>query len=183
MKKLLLALLIITATSSVHAQSKTKAKTALKEIQNFGEWRFIQSDKALQYRFRKEKQEGDVIYLKMQFRLNKNDQIFCKNPECKGYYFSFNFANDYVQIDSHYMVYNTFEKAENLPQTIALKLTSDQYGSQYWDEKQNALFYKNNASGESRKLDIGWSCVDNILENNSSNRCTSFKKERAEVLK
>ena len=178
-----MVLLITMTTSVVNAQSKAKAKPAEKQTHAFGEWRFVQSDKALQYRFRKEKQEGDLLYLKMQFRLNKSDEIFCRTPECKGYYFFFNFANEYVQIDNHYMVYNTFEKIENLPQTIILKLIKDQYGSQYWDDLKNALFYKNNVSGETRKLDIGWSCVDNILDNSTSNRCNSFKKENAEVLK
>jgi hypothetical protein len=178
MKKTLTLCFFMAILFSVNAQNKTKTKAEL-----FGEWKFIQSDKAMQYRFRKEKQEGDVIYLKMQFRLNKTDEIFCNTPECKGYLWFFNFESDSVKIDNHYMVYNSFERIKDFPQTIILKLMKSEYGEQYWDETEKAIFFKDATSGESTKIVIGWSCVDNILDNNSSNRCSYFKMDKSEVLK
>ena len=75
MKKLITFCLFIATTFGMNAQQKSDS---------FGNWKFVQSDKAIQYRFKKEKQDGDVVYLKMQFKLNKTDEIFCKEPECKG---------------------------------------------------------------------------------------------------
>ena len=160
-----------------------KKLSAQSDDDTFGNWKFVQSDKAIQYRFKKEKQDGDKIYLKMQFKLNKNDEIFCKEPECKGYYFFFNFSNEYIKIDNHYMIYNTAERIYDLPQTIILKLLKSESGEQYWDETEKALMYKEPNVAQPRKLEIGWSCVDNILENNASNRCSSFDINKAETLK
>lgn len=175
MKKLITICLFIATTFAVNAQKKAKADL-------FGEWRFIQSDKALQYRFKKEKQEGDVIYLKMQFRLNKTDEIFCNKPECRGYLWFFNFSNEYVKIDKHYIVYNINTSVYDFPETIILKLMKSEYGEQYWDDTEKAIFFKDANSGTTKKIEIGWSCVDNILENNSSNRCSSFNIDKAEIL-
>ena len=119
----------------------------------------------------------------MQFKINKTDEIFCKEPECKGYYFFFNFSNEYVKIDDHYIIYNTYERIYDLPQTIILKLLKSEYGEQYWNEAEKALMYKEPNVAQPRKLEIGWSCVDNILENNSSNRCSSFNINKVEILK
>ncbi len=174
MKKLITICVFIVTVFTVNAQQKSDS---------FGNWKFVQSDKAIQYRFKKEKQDGDVIYLKMQFKINKTDEIFCKEPECKGYYFFFNFSNEYVKIDDHYIIYNTYERIYDLPQTIILKLLKSEYGEQYWDEAEKALMYKEPNVAQPRKLEIGWSCVDNILENNSSNRCSSFNINKVEILK
>jgi hypothetical protein len=133
MKKQITICLFIAIALTVNAQQKSES---------FGNWNFVQSDKAIQYRFKKEKQDGDVLNLKMQIKLNKTDQIFCKDPECKGYYFFLNFSNEYVKIDNHYAIYNTYERIYDLPQTIILKLLKSEYGEQYWDETEKALMYK-----------------------------------------
>ena len=152
--------------------------------QSYGEWQFVQSDKAIQYRFKKEKQEADLLFLKMQFRLNKTDEIFCATSDCLGYLWFFNFSNDYVKIDNHYMVYNSFEGIKDVPQTIIIKLMKYEDAEVYWNETDKAVMRKDNYTGDVKKLALGWSCVDNILASNSSHRCSSnFNKEQAEILK
>ena len=52
MKKLITICVFIVTVFTVNAQQKSDS---------FGNWKFVQSDKAIQYRFKKEKQDGDVI--------------------------------------------------------------------------------------------------------------------------
>lgn len=163
---------------TINAQEKPLSTKEVSE-----KWKFIQSDKPMQYRFKKEKQNGDTLFLKMQFRLNKTDKIFCKEAACLGYNWFFNFNNGLVAIDNHYTVLNSFESIYELKETIVLVLIKDQYGEQNWDEESKSIVYKSYNSGEIRPLSIGWSCVDNYMENSASTRCSYFDSKKAQILK
>ena len=149
----------------------------------YGKWLFIQSDKAVQMRMAKVKQEGNVCYLQMQVRLNKEDKIFCREPNCTGYLWFFSYEPEGGgKIESHLVIKNTYERIYTYPVLIPVTLKNDAGFEQYWDETDKEVKLHVKSTGERRRLELGWSCVDNDMSDTPAHRCSMFNLQRAELL-
>jgi hypothetical protein len=144
-------------------------------IEEFTDWLFINSDKAIQVRYKLEKMEGDIGYFIIQFRINFEDEIFCKSLKCEGYYFTYGYPdlNLFNSIYSHYKFYNTFKGIYSMPGLIPLKLKT-RNGNDIYMKKDGFYFMFNN---NELQFSMSYSCVDEILNSNNLNRCTGSYRD------
>ena len=145
---------------------------------DYSDWLFIKSDKALQVRYKLVKQEGEIGQYSVQFRINFEDEIFCKSETCKGYLLTFGYPdlNGIKNIYSHYKFYNTFKGIYTYPKLIPIK-TSFNDGSKRFLTKQGFSFTTKNST-EERAANLFDNCVDIITtrEPISKCNCVAWKK-------
>ena len=193
MKKTLLFFALVLCMFNGFSQAKkatkpnqVKAKTAENPYSN---WLFIQGDKALQYRFKLVKQEGDVGYFQVQFKINFEDPIFCKHPTCEGYLLVFGYPSldNQNNIDTSYKFYNTFKGVYTRPELVPLKLSFPDGSKRFL--KQEGFFYTLAGSDAQQPASyLFGNCVDDILSNNpKQHRCKpygpTFKEAEAITVK
>lgn len=197
MKKTLLFFALLMFVSSSFGQTKPANKpinkpkqAAAKPAENpYSNWLFIQSDKALQYRFKMVKQEGDVGYFQVQFRINSEDPIFCKHPTCLGYLLVFGYPtlDNQKNIETSYKFYNTYKEIYTRPELVPIKLSFPDGSKRFL--KQDGFFYSLAGSDVQQPASyLFGNCVDDILSNNPNyHRCKpyqpEFKESEATVLK
>jgi hypothetical protein len=88
---ILVAVILMSLTAiRTHAQTKEATLTEA----DYTDWFFVQSDKALQYRFAVAKKEGTVHHLQLQFRVKSDDEVHCRGAECDGYVLYLSHATD-----------------------------------------------------------------------------------------
>ncbi len=176
---------VISSTPKQDALTANNQYTAVSKPQalKYSAWLFIQGDKALQIRYAKVKQEGDIIYVKMQMRLNKEDKIFCTLAECQGYIWSYSYEAHGAKISSNIIVKNSYSGIYDYPQLLPVKVeVIDGKFENYWDDATSRYMFKRLDGTDTRDVKLGWSCVDNMLANSSENRCENFNFQTAEVL-
>lgn len=168
-------------------EQRQTSTSILENIDEYSNWAFILSDKAMQVRYKLEKQEGDIGYFSVQFRINFQDEIYCKSTECEGYLLTFGYPtfDGMNNVYSHYKFYNSYKAIYTMPELMPLKLLTRQGGKIYLKKEGFFFMFNNN---EMFAGDLFYNCVDEILNNSSENRCTGsyrniYDESKAIVLK
>lgn len=143
--------------------------SANESIEEYSNWLFVSSDKDMQVRYKLEKQEGDIGYFSVQFRINFEDKSSCYSSNCEGYYFTFGYPTlDLMDnIYSHYKFYNTFKDIYTMPELTPLNLKAR--NGNYIYLKKGGFFYMFN--NNELYANMFYNCVDDLLTNNNMNRC------------
>lgn len=168
MKKIQIVVLFFLIITQVTAQTS--------KLQ-YSNWFFVQSDKALQYRIAIVKQVGDVASLQLQFRVNNQDEVFCKSPLCDGMLlslrntevgatesskYSFIFKKSFVGLDNIY----------TWPQLITTELKTWPDGSKRFLNLSRGIVYTNSGSTTENEANVPDCCVDIVLgANPNDHRC------------
>src|SRR5690606_7598580 len=107
----------------------------------YSNWLFLQSDKALQVRYKQVKQEGDVAHFQVQFKINFEDRIFCNDPTCLGYLMVFGYRtlDGESKVTKSYKFYNTYKEVYTLPETIPVNMSFPDGSKRYL--RQEGFFY------------------------------------------
>ena len=149
------------------------------ETEGYSDWLFVQSDKALQYRFKLEKQEGDIGYYQVQFRINFEDDIFCDHPTCLGYLAVFGYPDldNQTSVQTSYKFYNTFKGVYTRPDLVPIRLAFPDGSTRFL--KQEGFYYTEAGSTEEQpNLYLFSNCVDNMLEGQpDTHRCKPYQPE------
>lgn len=145
------------------------------ENDSFSEWKFLQSDKAIQVRYQEVKNDGSIAYFKVQFRINFNDEIFCRNQDCLGYLFVYGYptldGKEYVE--KSYKFYNTYKEVYTVPDLIPIQMSFSDGSKRTFNK--NGFFYINNDNKEIPLPYLFSVCVDDILKSNPNyHRCKRF---------
>lgn len=122
-------------------------------------WLFVQSDKAVQYRLAKVREEGSHFIFRIQYRVNSSDPIY--HPASQGYHLfkhTDNGVKYYVNFPASFEGVNRIYELED---EIALFVNGTDVE---WDETRNELVYHNWMYLPSSYS----SCVDS---NSSTSRC------------
>lgn len=168
-------------------KSQTTSPTNTKGNSNatYGDkWYFIHSDKALQYRMKLARTDGDWGYLKVQVRINKNDPIFCTHPNCEGYLWFMQFKKeDGTSSEHHYFFYNSYDSIYELPFEIPVSLKPYQWGIKpYWNDEKKMVMYED-LNGDEKYAYVIWNCVHTRTRNEKYTNCREFKFDKAIILK
>lgn len=152
----------------------------------WSQWLFVQSDKALQYRFSRVSGTGEGIYqIKIQYRINKTDDIYCSDANCNGYiYWGGFYSLDGRGYSKEYRLYfsNNFkgntsgmQGVYTLPETIPIEVKTFSDGKRIWDEdEQRCYFILDN--GYKDVFRFADACVDEKLSDTDSNRCGFYNQ-------
>ncbi len=142
----------------------------------YSNWLFMNSDKAVQVRYKQVKQTGDVAYFTAQVRINFDDPIFCKHSTCAGYLFVFSYPtlDNQKSIEKSFKFYNSYKGTYALPDTIPIKMSFPD-GSKRMLRKEG-FFYTTSTSTQEQQAFVFDNCVDDILSNNPTyHRCKPYK--------
>ncbi|MDO9038417.1 MAG: hypothetical protein Q7U59_08740 [Lutibacter sp.] len=171
MKKILL--LLATLFIYVASWCQTPIGTMNNEYSN---WLFVNSDKALQVRYKQVKLENEIGYFEVQFKINFDDQIFCSHPTCLGYLFVFSYPtlDNMKSIEKSYKFYNSFKGIYTLSDTIPIKLFFPDGSKRILREE--GFFYTTDNNNTEMSANFFSNCVDDILSNNPNyHRCKPYK--------
>jgi len=143
-------------------------------IEEYSDWLYILSDKAIQVRYKLEKQEENIGYFNIQFRIDFEDTVSCYSDNCEGYYVTFGYPtlDLMTNIFSHYKFYKTFKDVYTMPEAIPLNLKT-RSGSIIYLKKEGFFHMFNN---NELYANMFYNCVDEILTNNDMNRSGSYRK-------
>lgn len=123
-------------------------------------WLFVQSDKAVQYRLAKVREEGPHFIFRIQYRVNSEDSIY--HPSSNGYHlYRYTDAPDDLYYVYFPASFKGLEQIYELEREIALFVDGIHVD---WDPNTNQLIYLDPAYRPSS----GTSCVD---DNSSESRC------------
>ena len=144
----------------------------------FSDWIFMFSDKAVQMRFKQEKKENDIGYFSVQFRINSEDRIFCRHPNCLGYLFVFGYPNlDKTYTYQSFKFYNTYKDIYTMKELLPIRLNFED-GSKRFLKKDGFYYSPPNSNVENANTYLFYNCADDILSNNPNyHRCKSGSKE------
>lgn len=135
----------------------------------YGKWLFIQSDKALQYRIAVVKQVGDVASLQLQFRVNNEDEVYCKSARCNGMLLTLNNTNvgDAESTKYDFVFEKSFVGLNNIytwPILITTELKTWPDGSKrFFSLKNGNIVYTLPNSTVEQPASVPYCCVDIIL--------------------
>jgi hypothetical protein len=148
-------------------------------------WYFLQSDKPLQFRMSLSRQEGEVGYLKLQVRLNKNVGVYCNTPICEGYLWLMSYTAPDGTVKRHQFYFpNSFDGVYALPFEVPVSFKTLPNGLKpFWNEEKDLVFYLNTATNEEQQAYLIYNCVDNKMTNYNQHRCSGFEMEEAVVVK
>lgn len=154
-------------------------------------WLFIQSDKALQYRIAVVKQEGSVATLQFQFRVNNEDEVYCKSSMCNGMLLSLRNKNvgDEETTQYSFIFEKSFIGLDNIytwPQLLTAELKTWPDGSKRYWSLTKGIVYTVPGDETEHNADIPYCCVDVRLTANPNNhRCEThgFDTQNAIIVK
>lgn len=165
------------------------AKNAAGNPGAFSNWLFLNSDKAVQARYRLEKTENGIGYFSVQLRINFDDTIFCSDAQCLGYLFTFSYPSldNAESVYYHFKMYNTYKQIYTLPDLMPLKLEFDD-GSRRMLKKEGFFYTTANFPNPQPADQLFYNCVDNILSGDGRHRCSGgwrniYKESEATILK
>lgn len=155
----------------------------------YSNWLFMNTDKALQVRYKQVKEENGIGYFTVQFRINFDDPIFCKHTTCLGYLFVYGYPtlDNQKIIEKSFKFYNSYKEVYTLNETIPIKLSFSD-GSKRFLRKEGFFYKLANSEKELKAFNLFSNCVDDILSDNSNNhRCKpyryDFKESEAIIIK
>ncbi len=144
------------------------------QLPAYSDWVFFQSDKALQVRSVLLSVEGEVASMRYEFRLDRNDEIFCRNADCRGYVLAaYNYDPYTRDTTDRFSVFfpNDFTGVWTYPATVQTRFTTYPNGDRsFWDEHLGAAFVPAGSSVP-RKLNLVEGCADNRLASTDYTRC------------
>ena len=150
---------------------------AAQQMPAYSDWVFFQSDKALQVRSVLLSVDGEVASMRYEFRLNRDDDIFCRDPDCQGYVLAaYNYDPVTRDATDRFSVYfpNAFTGVWTYPATVKTRFTTYPNGDRsFWDARLGAAFVPV-AGGPAQKLRLVEGCADNRLASTSHTRCTDY---------
>ncbi len=155
----------------------------------YSNWLYVNSDKALQVRYKQIKQESELSYFEVQFKINFDDPIFCVHPTCLGYLFVFSYPG--IENDKHnetsYKFYNSFKGIYTLPSIIPIRMNFPD-GSKRYLRKEGFYYTTSDNNNEIANTYLFNNCVDDILMNKPDyHRCkpytSNFKESEAKTIK
>ncbi|MEP2131019.1 MAG: hypothetical protein ABJ333_12835 [Algoriphagus sp.] len=146
----------------------------LEESAEFSNWLFVQSDKALQVRYREDSRQNGVGSFTVEFRIAFDDKIYCSLSDCLGYYLTFAYPtlDNQTSVRSFFKFYNSFRGVYTLPNPMLLKMEFSDGSKRVL--KENGFYYSE--AGSENLFFAGMlfsSCVDNILASSDYSRCNS----------
>ncbi|MFY7965623.1 MAG: hypothetical protein ACOVO1_12055 [Chitinophagaceae bacterium] len=173
--------LLVIICTFLTVQTLTNAQTSLPKNE-FSNWLFVNSDKALQVRYKEVKVENGIGYYEVQFRINFDDPIFCKHSTCLGYLFEFSYPtlDNQDMIKLSYKFYNSFKEVYTVKSLMPIKLNFDD-GSKRMLRKEGFFYKLANSEVEEKAVYLFSNCVDDILSNNPNyHRCKPYKSDYKE---
>lgn len=158
----------------------------------YSDWLFVQSDKSLQYRIAVEKQEGDVAFLRMQFRVNDEDQVHCKSSLCDGILLSLSNKNvgDNESTKYSFVFEKSFIGINNIytwPTLLTTELKTWPDGSKRFLSKKRGIVYTLAANPNyEQDAAVPYCCVDVRLAGRpNEHRCSrnGYNADKAIIVK
>lgn len=154
----------------------------------YSNWLFVQGDKALQVRYKQVKQENEVGFFEVQFRLNSQDPVFCAHAMCEGYLMMFGYPtlDGSSNVESSYKFYNSFTGVYTMPENIPVKMSFPDGSKRLL--RQEGFFYTTVNDPSELPATVFSNCVDNMLSTApNEHRCkpyySNFKDAEAIVLR
>lgn len=151
----------------------------VKKLQ-YSNWLYAQGDKALQYRVAVLKQVGDVATLQLQFRVNNEDEVFCKSTLCDGMLLTIE-NKDVGKTDTtiHSIIFKkSFVGLDNIytwPTNITTELKTYPDGSKKFLSVTKGIVYTNAGSTVENNAYVPNWCVDIVLgANPNEHRCRRY---------
>jgi hypothetical protein len=150
---------------------------------DYSKWKFIQSDKGLQYRFAVARQEGNVADISVQSRVAVADQIHCTDPICDGYVLHMIYPGlGGGSIERHLRFPRSFVGPKALPDRIKAEFKTWPDGSRrYWTRDLGIVSVAHAGAPEMNDT-FFYNCVDNKLADRERTRCTDYRPALAEVM-
>jgi hypothetical protein len=157
--------------------------------EDYTQWFFVQGDKAIQERYALVKEEGDMSYFRVQFRINFEDGIFT-DVGSEGYVTAFSYPqlDQQSNIYKHFIFYNTFKGIHTMDELMPVKMKFPD-GSKRFLSKTDGFMYEL-VNGQTGKANFFYNCVDNLMIGQSGSRCHGsgawrgiFEPSRAVVLR
>lgn len=144
-----------------------------KAQERYSDWLYLKSDKPIQFRYFKVKEDESKVYFKMQLKYNKTTSVYCQR--CIGYtvLISRGLPGDADGYQLYYKFYQT-DDIVTLDHVFSVKkLSEDNYWKSYWDESKVAPMVLNKSANEIKPLDFATFCVDNFKDDGVEefNRC------------
>ena len=174
MKKLFALLAFALVFTNGLAQTKSDVQAT---ESNYSNWLFVQSDKAVQYRFKLVKQEGDIGFYQVQFKTNFDDRIFCKHPTCLGYLLVFGYPDldNQKNIETSYKFYNTYKEVYTRPELVPIRLSFPD-GSKRLLKQEGFHYTLAGSTDEQPAINLFGNCVDDILDGKPDyHRCKPYQ--------
>ncbi len=176
------SILLILSLLLMHSISWSQ--TPIGESNNgYSDWLFVNSDKALQVRYKLVKKEDKVGYFEAQFRINFEDPIYCSHPTCIGYLFvlSYPTLDNQESIKKSYKFYNTFKGIYTLPFILPINLSFPN-GDERFLLKEGFFYTTVEDKTPIPNVYLFSNCVDNMLSNNPNHhRCKPYKSDFKEA--
>jgi len=154
----------------------------------YSQWLFVQSDKALQYRIAIVKQEGPVATLQIQFRVNNEDEVYCKSELCNGMLLSLNNVNvgDKESTKYSFIFEKSFVGLDNIytwPVLLTTELKTWPDGSKRYLSFTKGIVYTTSDSDDERSANVPYCCVDiRLAANPNQHRCESHGFDAANAI-
>ena len=181
MKLIVIAIVLTLLNNIVQAQSESA----------YSNWLFMQSDKSLQYRIAVAKTEGNIAYLQLQFKVNADDEVHCRNAICEGLMLKLTHDNiERTETVKHYFLFDkSFEgdgKLHKMEALIPMEFKTWPDGSKRYLTKEKGIVYTTIESGNTEyTAQVFNICVDIRLKGQPNNhRCKwGFDFDKAIVVK
>lgn len=168
----------------VKQSAPIELKSSADNSSGFSDWLTIKNPyHCMQVRYKLEKQENDIGYFKVQFRIDFTDPSFCTHPRCSGYLFSFGYPTlDGVDfIYSYYKFFNSYQQIYTVPDLMPIKMAFSDGSKRVL--KNDGFYYV--AKGSSQELYCEFlfdKCVDQMMEG-SSTSCQGYNESKGLNLK
>ena len=151
---------------------------------NFSDWQTVKNPyQCLQVRFKLEKQENDIGYYNVQFRIDFEDKSFCTHPRCLGYLVSFGYPtlDGKDNIYSYFKFYNSYKQVYTVPDLMPIKLSFSD-GSKRVLKNDGFYFITKDSGQEVYCAQLFDKCVDQMMEG-SPTSCRGFNESKCLILK
>ncbi|MES2988521.1 MAG: hypothetical protein V4808_11490 [Pseudomonadota bacterium] len=169
MKKMMMGALAGLLLAAAPAQAQDLA---------WGQWTYVQGDKAVQYRVAKTGMEGDVALLRYQLRVEPDNSVACYAASCEGYVAYIPVfdpvARDYV--GKHHLFFPKGSAGTyDLPETVHFPIRRSETGQRFLDEKTGLPMYELfDNPGVFKVTEVLHGCVDDKMAGSSETRCPDF---------
>lgn len=176
MKKIV-SILLLTVTG-LFAQNNAQINST------YSDWlTFKNPYDAMQVRYSLEKQEGDIGYFKIQFRVNYEDPDHCQDVRCLGYALCLGWPqlNEEDIVYMHYKFYYSYKEIYTIPDLFPMKLSFPDGSKRML--KQDGFYYTVNDASEEVYLQYFLIKSADLILEGSPLRFKNFIESEAIVLK
>ena len=182
-----IASIVIFAQPSINNSSKDNVLTTTLTTEinaDYSDWGTIKNPyHCMQVRYKLEKQEGNIGYFKVQFKINFEDKSFCTHPRCLGYLVCFGYptldGKDYIS--SYYKFFNSYNQVYTMQDLMPI-IMSFSDGSKRVLKKDGFYFTSKDSNQEIYIAYLFEKCVDQMLEGSPSS-CREYNELKAIILK